>query len=383
MTHIALACFLVSFTLLAEAANTPCSGSKGGIDHCEGSKFVCNDGSYSESTKDCRTYFTPTCTAPQIVQNGTCVTPTPTVSLNATPNTIESGTASTLVWSSSNATSCIASGDWSGIFSPSGSQSTGILTTSKAYTLTCSGIAGAANRTVTVTVNPAQPTCESPQVLQNGACVTPQPSCVAPQTLVNGQCVTPIPNCEAPNVLVNDECVEPSQRDDNLLQLNYKDFTLWLDCNKRGATKFEYVTVPDTNKAKRSNSFFLDPNVPANCQQLSTKTYGKGYDRGHLIPANHFDYSDEAVKSTNVMTNIVPQVASMNRGAWLATEEIIECYRDVADLTVMGGVIWGNNHADDYFEQSHGVETPDAFWKTIIKTDQDSEQVISWIIPNS
>jgi len=38
------------------AANTPCSGKKGGVSHCDGSKFVCNDGSYSQSKKSCSGY---------------------------------------------------------------------------------------------------------------------------------------------------------------------------------------------------------------------------------------------------------------------------------------------------------------------------------------
>jgi hypothetical protein len=35
------------------AANKPCSGRKGGIAHCQGSSFVCNDGSLSHSKKAC------------------------------------------------------------------------------------------------------------------------------------------------------------------------------------------------------------------------------------------------------------------------------------------------------------------------------------------
>lgn len=73
----------------------------------------------------------------------------------------------------------------------------------------------------------------------------------------------------------------------------------------------------------------------------------------------------------------------MNRGAWLLTEEIIECYRDIEDLQVFGGVIWGDNPDDDYFLQSHGVRTPDAFWKVVIRGSGQSQQVIAWIVPNS
>jgi endonuclease G len=67
----------------------------------------------------------------------------------------------------------------------------------------------------------------------------------------------------------------------------------------------------------------------------------------------------------------------------LLTEEIVECYRDIDELLVMGGVIWDNNPADDYFLQSHGVKTPDAFWKVIIRGMRQDERAIAWIVPNS
>jgi hypothetical protein len=37
----------------ALARNYPCSGSKGGISHCQGKTFICNDGSVSGSKKYC------------------------------------------------------------------------------------------------------------------------------------------------------------------------------------------------------------------------------------------------------------------------------------------------------------------------------------------
>lgn len=35
------------------AANYPCSGKKGGVAHCAGAQFVCNDGSISGSKRSC------------------------------------------------------------------------------------------------------------------------------------------------------------------------------------------------------------------------------------------------------------------------------------------------------------------------------------------
>jgi len=178
---------------------------------------------------------------------------------------------------------------------------------------------------------------------------------------------------------------EPSVSN-NLLQLDYEGFTVWLDCEKRGAVKFQYNAQRDTGNFKRSSNFYLDPKVPKECQQHSSKTYkqkGQRYDRGHLVPANHLDYSKTAIKASNTMTNILPQAANMNRGAWLLTEEITECYRDIDELLIIGGVIWGNNPDNDYFVKSHGVKTPDAFWKVIVRGIGSNERVIAWIVPNS
>ncbi|MSP28450.1 MAG: DNA/RNA non-specific endonuclease [Methylococcales bacterium] len=201
----------------------------------------------------------------------------------------------------------------------------------------------------------------------NGTKPTPA---IVPTKPVNTPAQTPLATDTKPNSA-------------GIMKLDYEGFTVWLDCSKRGAVKFQYNAQHDTGNAKRSDSFYLDPNVPAECQQTTDKAYGNKYDRGHLVPANHLDSSETAIKATNTMTNILPQAANMNRGAWLATEELIECYRDIDELLVIGGVIWGNNSSDDYFIKSHGVATPEAFYKVVIRGKGQSEKAIAWIVPNS
>ncbi len=171
-----------------------------------------------------------------------------------------------------------------------------------------------------------------------------------------------------------------TSKEGKLLRLDYEGFTVWLDYRERGPVKFRYNAQRDTGSAPRAEDFKLDPNVPAECQQTSAAAYGQGYDRGHQVPANHLDASPVAIKQSNYMTNILPQVAQMNRGAWLLTEEIVECYRDIDELLVLGGVIWGDNAADDFFVKSHGIRTPDAFWKVIVRGHGDA---IAWIVPNT
>lgn len=245
------------FSLEANAENTPCSGKKGGISHCDGSKFVCNDGSYSRSKKSC-----------------------------------------------------------------SGEDF---------------GTEGTNTELSSTVAEPAREASAKTEITQQG----------------------------------------------NLLKLDYQGFTIWLDCQQRAPVKFRYNAQHDAGNEARAKDFRLDPDVPKECQQTSAAAYGHGYDRGHQVPANHLDASSVAIKQSNYMTNILPQTAHMNRGAWLQTEEIIECYRDIDELLVMGGVIMGNNPADDYFVQSHGVKTPDAYWKVVIRGTGQDERVIAWVVPNS
>ena len=89
---------------------------------------------------------------------------TPTVSLAAIPTSVTSGGNSMLTWSSTNVTSCTASGGWSGTKATSGSQSTAALTASGNYSLTCTGSGGSASASATVTVPGTPPPSPVPTV---------------------------------------------------------------------------------------------------------------------------------------------------------------------------------------------------------------------------
>jgi hypothetical protein len=81
--------------------------------------------------------------------------PAPTVSLAPSPSTITAGSATTLTWSSTNATSCSATGGWSGTQATSGTASTGVLSATTTYNLTCVGSGG--SKSVSTTVNVTTP----------------------------------------------------------------------------------------------------------------------------------------------------------------------------------------------------------------------------------
>lgn len=79
--------------------------------------------------------------------------PPPTVSFSADPISVTNGESSMLTWSSTNATTCAATGAWSGSKPASGESSTDALTGAiNTFVLTCSGNGGSASDSVTVTV---------------------------------------------------------------------------------------------------------------------------------------------------------------------------------------------------------------------------------------
>lgn len=178
----------------------------------------------------------------------------------------------------------------------------------------------------------------------------------------------------------------------DIYEKEYLGFTVWLDCDQHhGAVAFYYEIGADTGNAKRKGSKFkTDPSVPPECQPNSGRSYRTAtvdpatgtWDRGHLVPANHMDGSPDSLKETFFVTNILPQNSTFNqsRGAWFQTEIITECYRDITPLVVWGGVVWGSDASNDFFTRTHGVETPDYWWKLIYR--QDTNKYVAWLFPN-
>lgn len=89
--------------------------------------------------------------------------PLPTVLLTVDDDSIVSGESALLSWSSTNASSCLASEGWSGTTGTSGTQSVSPTTTTT-YTLACSGLGGQATSSVTVSVAPVPPPPPTPTV---------------------------------------------------------------------------------------------------------------------------------------------------------------------------------------------------------------------------
>ena len=99
--------------------------------------------------------------------DGVCEHTAKPVSVDLTgPSSVVCQAGFTLTWTSTNATSCTASGAWSGVKAVSGSEALGTIDAPKTYTLNCTGEDGSATDSVTVTVSGNLPTANAGQDLE-------------------------------------------------------------------------------------------------------------------------------------------------------------------------------------------------------------------------
>lgn len=139
-------------TLTWEATNVSSCTASGGWN---GSRAV--SGSQSVGPLASSTSFTLSCSGPsgnvsKTVDVSVGSTAAPTVSLTSSASSVAAGGSVELTWTSSNADSCVASGDWSGTKSPSGSESVGPLSSASQFVLACTNAGGTTTRSVSVTI---------------------------------------------------------------------------------------------------------------------------------------------------------------------------------------------------------------------------------------
>ncbi len=48
----------------------------------------------------------------------------------------------------------------------------------------------------------------------------------------------------------------------DIQKLDYEGFTVWVDCEKEGAVKFQYNAQRDTDNFKQNKCFYYDPMLP-------------------------------------------------------------------------------------------------------------------------
>ena len=112
-------------------------------------------GTATSSALSVSTSFTLTCTGAGGTASDTkavAVDPAAVVSLTVNPASVPSGGTTQLTWTSTDATSCTASGGWSGTKTTTGTATSSALSATTTFTLTCAGAGGSGSDSKTVTI---------------------------------------------------------------------------------------------------------------------------------------------------------------------------------------------------------------------------------------
>ena len=125
--------------------------------------------------------------------------------------------------------------------------------------------------------------------------------------------------------------------------------------------------VDKVNIKKRAR-FHGDSKLPYR-HRVSNKDYtGSNYDRGHLAFDSGFDWRDDALYSTYVMSNVVPQKHSINAGAWaIAEHEAINLAKEYGKVYVVDLVDF--SYSNETIGHRHKIKVPSTFIKLIIDKD--------------
>ena len=120
----------------------------------------------------------------------------------------------------------------------------------------------------------------------------------------------------------------------NTVELCSEFFVTVFDNKNNGAIFSSEIATLRNTKVIRKNDFRADKRVPGG--PTPDDYTNTGYDRGHMTPAADSN-SDKQMSETFLMTNMTPQLPSVNRTAWRMLEERV---RGIPFKYVITGAIY-------------------------------------------
>ena len=108
-----------------------------------------------------------------------------------------------------------------------------------------------------------------------------------------------------------------------------------------------------------------------------------GFSRGHMAPAEDFARSKEAIKSTFMFSNVVPQFQSVNGGRWAQLELIVRnLVRQTGQAYIFTGPIFESEEVDTIGDDGVGVPTH-TFKAILVLGPGNVKKMYAVIMPNA
>jgi len=126
----------------------------------------------------------------------------------------------------------------------------------------------------------------------------------------------------------------------------------------------------------RTNAFASDQSVPNGAKPEDYA--GTGYDKGHMSPDGDLSWDQQVEYESFLMTNMVPQAGSLNRGIWKLLETSVRGWsvQRNQSFTVYVGALY---YISDK-KIGNGVVVPHGFYKIVI--NNQTNEVAGWAFPH-
>jgi endonuclease G len=177
--------------------------------------------------------------------------------------------------------------------------------------------------------------------------------------------------------------LEPKSKT-SLTRLNHKYYVIGYNNSNCEASYVCYLLtrkMVNNKKYSRGKLTFKRDYLLSCCYSTNTDYKKKGFDKGHLCPADDMSWSSDAMAETFYLSNVCPQNPQLNRGKWKSLEEKVRYWADENDsILIITGPIFTKDIGSI---GKHQVKIPNKFYKIIIDISYPTYKAIAFIMDNS
>ena len=179
-------------------------------------------------------------------------------------------------------------------------------------------------------------------------------------------------------VMLSADAQLPKRDSFRLLNNKYYDI-IYSDCLRVPVcSKYYFIDKVSQKKLKRQAfSFIQDKRVPKPRPRTTDYT-NSGYVRGHMVPSADMAFAKDAMKSTFIMSNVVPMRQEFNNGVWKQIENQVRVAAAIySGIVILSGTSIGR--CDSITRISGDIAIPDGFWKVIYLPEQ-KKVIRAWYV---
>lgn len=135
-------------------------------------------------------------------------------------------------------------------------------------------------------------------------------------------------------------------------------------------------------RVKRNGVKFQEDYDVDSRYRVNTFDYNlSGYDRGHMCPAGDNKWGSEAMQECFLMTNMCPQLHSLNSGAWNDVEMLCRTWaRRYGEIYIVCGPIVSKTSTRKIGKR-HKITVPTGFFKVVLCMDE-TPKAIGFVFKN-